>query len=155
MIELCQDAKTRVQTYIEATLDKLTASEVNHDSLEQDSLEHKRCRGCGMLKPIETKRCGNCGSREFGPSVCSNHTRVSSFTNKLYSLGQWPMSKLNGQSCRTFLKPGIPFQSGPCGLQSCPYVSAVNEFFAGQGSVFANMQGLKLENYDAEFHVED
>lgn len=147
MIELCQDAKTQIQKHIEGTIDTLTDSDDNHVGTRI-----KFCRECSSEKPLPTKKCGNCGSREFIDFVCTKQIRLLAFIDFLRTQGQWPLSQLSAQSCRTFLKPthySWPF-AAPCGHDSsCPITSAIKTFRSSQGSIIGDMEGLKLEDYDA------
>lgn len=147
MIELFQNTKTQILQHVEDTFNTLTNSNDNHVGTRI-----KFCRECGSEKPLPTKKCGNCGSREFIDFACTKQIRLSAFIDFLRTQGQWPLSQLSAQSCRSFLKPTLyswPFAT-PCGLDSsCPIASAIKAFSSSQGSIIGDMGGLKLENYDA------
>jgi hypothetical protein len=148
MRELYERVKNKVQQQIELVID-----EVGENSERHTGKLDKICAQCFRNKPLATRRCGACGSSNFGDYTCTKEVRLSLFKEWLQSQGYWPLSRLIEQSCRNFLG-AMPAPTGnqtPCGFgDSCPLMVAKKRLIARLRANLADVVGLRLEDYDAE-----
>ncbi|ETI26855.1 hypothetical protein G647_10301 [Cladophialophora carrionii CBS 160.54] len=148
MRELCVRIKNRVQERIETAIDGVGENHERHTGKRD-----KVCRQCFRNKPWATKKCGNCGSSEFHDYSCTKELRLSLFMEWLQSQGYWPLSRLNIQSCRSFLGTmyGAIDMRTPCGLDDlCPLTAAKELLTTRLKRTLDNFEGLSLEVYDAK-----
>lgn len=143
---LCEEAKKNIQLEIECVIDEVGANTARHIG----KLD-KICAECFRSKPLETKRCGACGSSDFCEYTCTKEVRLSLFKEWLHSQGYWPLSRLHEQSCRNFLG-AMPSPAGtqtPCGLGgTCPLMVAKVRLITKLRAKLATIEGLTLEDYD-------
>ncbi|KIW93268.1 uncharacterized protein Z519_05873 [Cladophialophora bantiana CBS 173.52] len=145
--ELCENVTNTVQQRIERMIDEAGANNERHVGKRD-----KICSQCFSNKPLETKKCGYCGSNDFRDYLCTKEVRLSLFKEWLQSQGYWPLSRLNGRSCRSFLG-SMPSPAGtrtPCGFDdSCPLTGAKERLVASLRMTHSDCVGLELEDYDS------
>ncbi|EXJ54293.1 hypothetical protein A1O7_09631 [Cladophialophora yegresii CBS 114405] len=149
MRHLCESVKYAVQLRIEDALDAVGENNERHTGKRD-----KICSQCYRNKPSATKKCGNCGSSEFQDYFCTKELRLSLFKEWLQSRGYWPLSRLNNQSCRSYLRNmhGCIDSRTPCGFDnSCPLTEAKEHLTTTLRSTLGDFAGLLLGVYDDEY----
>jgi hypothetical protein len=115
---------------------------------------YKLCNGCDRNKPLETRKCGNCSSREFRDEVCKNSTRLLWFMDWLESRHYWPLSYHNERSCRSVAGSGEEqascYETSSCGFnRRCPLVTVKTALVENIRAILRQSAGLEIENYCA------
>lgn len=149
MKELGESVKNTIQQHVEHVIDEVGANDVRHVGKRD-----KICSHCFQHKPLETKKCGYCGSINFYDYLCTKEVRLSLFKEWLQSQGYWPLSRLNKRSCRSFVggKPSLADSRTLCGFDdSCPLTGAKERLITGLRRTHKGCVGLKLEDYVADF----
>ncbi|KEF55287.1 uncharacterized protein A1O9_08941 [Exophiala aquamarina CBS 119918] len=148
MREQCQMIKVKAQRQIEAVIDEVSTDDERHISKRD-----KVCGQCFLNKPLATKKCGNCGCSDFHDYFCTREVRLLLLMQWLQLQGYWPLSRLDEQSCASFLG-SMPFPAGgrtPCGFDnSCSLTGAKERLILSLRTILNSFAGLKLEDYHSE-----
>ena len=151
--ELCETVKNKVQQQIEFVIDEVAANNEVHRSKRG-----KICGQCFDINPLENRTCDDCFSSNIRDSHCTNGTRSIHFKKWLQSQGCWPLSRLNKQSCRSFLGK-MPSSTGgriPCGSDdSCPLKAAKERLMVNLRTALTDVVRLKLEDYRVDLLPEE
>jgi hypothetical protein len=141
-----------MQTEIENAFNDISDNEREHVRSDGD----KKCSNCGLNKPRQTKKCGNCRSTDFEDFVCTNATRLLSFKEWLTREEFWPLSSHRWRSCQRLKRlPQIPLflsqSRDPCAHEkACPLLQSKEKLCRRLGEAFDNSPGLSLDDYDDE-----
>jgi hypothetical protein len=113
---------------------------------------YKLCNGCDRNKPLETRKCGNCSSREFRDEVCKNSTRLLWFMDWLESRQYWPLSYHSERSCWSVAESGEEqashYEASSCGSNHlCPLVAVKTSLVENVRATLHQSAGLGIEAY--------
>lgn len=131
------------------------------NTLRQDKTKHLctqywLCDHCSRRKPLDTKKCGNCGSREFSLEYCQQASRIAWFLDWLEACHLWPTSHREDQSFQSLIedvtscgRPALMHTSWvhSCDAEYCPYDLARYLVKAEIQSARENAKGLQLHEY--------
>ncbi|KAK5064409.1 hypothetical protein LTR84_000242 [Exophiala bonariae] len=152
---MCEDLKWDMQMPIENAFGEVINNEHEHDRNDGD----KKCSDCGLNKPRQTRKCGNCRSTNFEDYVCTNATRLLSLEGWLHREDLWPLSDHRGKSChnlnqhRQMASFHVQYRDPCADEKACPLLQSKEKLRGRMEEAFDKSPGLSLDNYDDENEV--
>lgn len=105
------------------------------------------CNDCSGQKPLETKRCGKCGCREFSKDPCEQLTRVEQLFKLLEGHFLWPTTPREKRSINELRTETLWPMHSCTGEGRCPFNIASEKIKQGIYAARKEVKGLRLRDY--------
>jgi len=152
MYRLRQDIHRHIRCHIERAIDDLRQRKTKYVCNK-----YLLCDGCSLRKPLQTRKCGSCGSRDFSEEYCQQALRLSWFFDWLEACRLWPISYQENRSCQSLIEKvnaciAPPLLQGSwvhsCEAEDgCPHEVARRAVLDAVRKAPQNVKGLRLRDY--------